>query len=271
MAAPPSATPPVERRRSRPSSLDGSHWTTDSSERAAKAVRQLSGGERVIPYSLHEQKLEEMKFAERRATETRLLLSDAWEDEIQESFVVQRFFRTKRIAEDDKALLVQRLVEWYEAKPSYERAQLFRDLSNRAAEQLAGISSRTMTKARNAGQKPQERQKGGRKTKGGFSIEDVERIIAESCLNSLFCEVRSWVTHAGDMSERHFEAVALVDGRTMWRELCKQHGEFCSLRTFYNHLPGFYVQKKKERCVCKRCKKGRSYLYHVSMLVSVLR
>ncbi len=222
----------------------------------------------VIPYSLHEQKLEEMKFAERRATETRLLLSDAWEDEIQESFVVQRFFR---IAEDDKALLVQRLVEWYKAKPSYERAQLLRDLSNRAAEQLAGISSRTMTKARNAGQKPHERQKGGRKTKGGFNIEDVERIIAEACLNSLFCEVRSWVTHAGDMSERHFEAVALVDGRTMWRELCKQHGEFCSLRTFYNHLPGFYVQKKKERCVCKRCKKGRSYLDHVSMLVSVLR
>ena len=128
-----------------------------------------------------------------------------------------------------------------------------------------------MAKARNVNYKRPERRVGRRKTKSGFGVDEVERIIAAACLNSRFCEVRSWVTHAGDSSERHFEAVALVDGRTMWKELCKQYGDFCCLRTFYNHLPGFYVPSKKERCVCKRCKKGRSYLDSISMLVSVLR
>jgi hypothetical protein len=267
----PLATPQPQQIRSRSGSLDGSHWTTDSSERAAKMMRRLNSGERVIPFDLHVEKLEEMKVASRVAAEAQLCELQTTESDFRDSFVVQRYLKCKRVPEDDKAMLVKRLVEWYKAKPSRERALLFRDLSNRAAQELAEISSRTMAKARDVNFKRPERKAGSRKTKSGFGVDEVERIIAAACLNSRFCEVRSWITHAGDRSERHFEAVALVDGRTMWKELCKQHGDFCCLRTFYNHLPGFYVPSKKERCVCKRCKKGRSYLDSISMLVSVLR
>jgi hypothetical protein len=119
--------------------------------------------------------------------------------------------------------------------------------------------------------KKPERKTGGRKTDSGFTMESVKRIIMGACLDGRFCEVRSWKTHAGEDSEFPFEAVALVDGRTMWNELCRQHGQFCSLRTFYNHLPGFYVERKKERCVCKRCKKGRTYLDTIQLVVRVLR
>ena len=161
----PLATPQPQRLRSRSDSLDGSHWTTDSSERAAKVMRRLSSGERVIPFDLYVEKLEKMKVASRVAAEAQLLQLPRAESDFRESFVVQRYLKCKSVPEDDKAVLVKRLVEWYKAKPSCERAKLFQDLSNRAARELAGISSRTMAKARNVNYKRPERKAGSRKTK----------------------------------------------------------------------------------------------------------
>lgn len=128
----PLETPQPQRPRSRPGSLDGSHWTTDSSERAAKVMRRLNSGERVIPFDLHVEKLEEMKVASRVAAEAQLLQLQRTESDFRDSFVVQRYFKCKSAPEDDNAMLVKRLVEWYKEKPSRERALLFRDLSNRA-------------------------------------------------------------------------------------------------------------------------------------------
>lgn len=129
-----------------------------------------------------------------------------------------------------------------------------------------------MVKARKENYEPPPRKSGRRKTKAGLSGAQIDEIAQKACLDGRFCEVRSWVSHAGEKSERHFEAVGLVDVRTMWNELCREHGEdFCSLRTFYNHLPDFYVHKKNERCVCKRCKKGRRYLDNVSVLVRAMK
>jgi hypothetical protein len=169
--------------------------------------------------AVHEDKMAELKIAERVATETRMLALECTERNFDEGFAIQRFLGCKRIAEDDKTVLVEALIEWYKEKPSRERAILFRDFSNQPAQKLAGISSRTMAKARNAEYKKPERKTGGRKTDSGFSMESVKRIIMGACLDGRFCEVRSWKTHAGEDSEFPFEAVAFVDGRAMWNEL----------------------------------------------------
>jgi len=241
----------------------------------AKHVVKLRRGEEsdeFVPKKLHLEKMAEMKRAERIATEALLAVHGAAEEEEDECLDVETALRLDELEESDKDLLVKRLVEWYKEKPSQERARLFRDLSNHAASVLAGISSKTMVKARKENYEPPPRKSGRRKTKAGLSGAQIDEIAQKACLDGRFCEVRSWVSHAGEKSERHFEAVGLVDVRTMWSELCREHGEdFCSLRTFYNHLPDFYVHKKKERCVCKRCKKGRRYLDNVSVLVRAMK
>jgi hypothetical protein len=249
-------TPKAQRVRSCSGALDGSYWTTDLSERAAKKIRRLSSGERVIPFDLHVEKVEEMKVAFKVAAEAHLSQLQMAESHFRDSFVIQWYLKCKRVSEDEKVLLVQRLVEWYRAKPSRERALLFRDLSNRAAQELAGISSRTMAKARNVNYKRPERKVGRRKTKSGFGVDEVERIIAAACLNSRFCEVRSWVTHAGDSSERHFEAVALVDGPTMWKELCNSTGISAVFARFIIICPGFTCRVRRSDVFASAVRRG---------------
>ena len=112
----PIATPKTQRVRSRSGALDGSYWATDSSERAAKKMRRLSSGERVIPFDLHVEKVQEMKVACKVAAEAHLSQLQMTENHFRDSFVVQRYLKCKRVCEDDKALLVQRLVEWYRAQ-----------------------------------------------------------------------------------------------------------------------------------------------------------
>ena len=112
----PIATPKTQRVRSRSGALDGSYWTTDLSERAAKKIRRLPSGERVIPFDLHVEKVQEMKVACKVAAEAHLSQLQMTENHFRDSFVVQRYLKCKRVCEDDKALLVQRLVEWYRAQ-----------------------------------------------------------------------------------------------------------------------------------------------------------
>ena len=169
-----------------------------------------------MPVSLHEEKVEEMKLAERRATEARMAALYGLDEAQEECEVVQDYFRCTSVAEDDKLKLVQRLVEWYRKDPSRDRARLFRDLSNKAARQLAGISSRTMAKARDDHYDPGPRKRGGRKTKAGLTGVDIDRIALAACLDGRFCEVRSWVSHGGELGERHFEAVGIVGVPVMW-------------------------------------------------------
>jgi len=80
-----------------------------------------------MPVSLHEEKVEEMKLAERRATEARMAALYGLDEAQEECEVVQDYFRCTSVAEDDKLKLVQRLVEWYRKDPSRDRARLFRD------------------------------------------------------------------------------------------------------------------------------------------------
>ena len=122
------ATPPVQRQGSRSSSLDGSHWTTDSSERVAKLARRLDSGERVVPVALLEEKVEEMKLAERRATEARMAALYGLDEAQEECEVVQDYLLYITVAEDDKQKLMQRLVKWYREGSCKNRARLLLDL-----------------------------------------------------------------------------------------------------------------------------------------------
>ena len=122
------STPPVQRQRSRSSSLDGSHWTTDSSERVAKLARRSESGERVVPVALLEEKVEEMKLAERRATEARMAALYGLDEAQEECEVVQDYLLYITVAEDDKQKLMQRLVEWYREGSCKNRARLLLDL-----------------------------------------------------------------------------------------------------------------------------------------------
>jgi len=58
----------------------------------------------------------------------------------------------------------------------------------------------------------------------------------------------------------------------MWRALGVDLGDpnWTSLSTFHRCLPDFYVHKKKERCVCTHCKKGRVCLDAAVTLVNFL-
>ena len=98
-------------------------------------------------------------------------------------------------------------------------------------------------------------------------------VAREACMDPRFCDVRSWVAYAGDSEQRHWEAVGIVDVETMWCALGVDLGDpnWTSLSTFRRCLPDFYVHKKKERCVCKHCKKGRVCLDVAVTLVNLIR
>jgi hypothetical protein len=70
-------------------------------------MRRLSSGELVIPVAVHEEKMAELKIAERVATETRMLALECTERNFDEGFAIQRFLGCKRIAEDDKTVFLR--------------------------------------------------------------------------------------------------------------------------------------------------------------------
>lgn len=196
-------------------------------------------------------------------------------DEQMECDGVQSLFLRNDLSDADRANVFCRVIEYYKEKPSAERARLLQDLSNVQASDIAGISSRTLAKARKLefGNKiePPPRSIPLRRSKGGFSSVEVRRIAFEACFDQRFCEIRAWKAHAGEDSERHFECIGLVDIKTMWEALSREHGNFCSLRNFYRMMPDFFVEKKKERCVCGHCKRGRRYLDNAATLINALR
>jgi hypothetical protein len=108
-------------------------------------------------------------------------------------------------------------------------------------------------------------------SKGGLDMAQIKQIAFEACMDPRFCEIRSWISHGGELGPRHWECVGLVDVKTIWQTLCKTRGEFCSLRAFYKAIPDFYVPKKKERCVCTHCKKGRRALDNLVVIINALR
>lgn len=234
-------------------------------------ARRSIDGDRVIPVDLHEKKLAEQAVALRREATDLLQLKLQQLEEVELQDNVASVFRRGDVSPADLGRIFQRVLEYYKAGPSADRAQLLRDLSNEQAAQVAGISSRTMAKARSGEVGAKSAVKRARMTKGGFSMDDVRQIANEAVFDARYCEVRSWSSFVGGRQVPHLECVGLVDVRTMWANLCMDRGQFCSLRTFYNVLPDFYVAKKKERCVCSHCKQGRRVLDDLAVVLNALR
>ncbi len=267
-------TPIIPRRRSSTSSLDGIHWSDTSSDRVKKMVRIDTDGVPVIPVALHEQRMVDMKDALRSEQLMFLERRKVLVDEQMECDGVEAIFLRNDLSDNDRANVFCRVLEYYKENPSAKRARLLQDLSNVQAGQIAGVSSKTMAKARKLefGDQPvPPRKVRVGVSRGGYTTEEVADIAFQACFNPRFCEVRSWVSHAGKQSQWHWEAIGLVDIKTMWEALCRKHQDFCCLRNFYKLMPDFYVEKKKERCVCAHCKRGRRYLDDAAMLVNVLR
>jgi hypothetical protein len=191
--------------------------------------------------------------------------------EQDECDTVESVFLRDGLSPHQRGEVFRRVVAYYKDKPSADRARLLQDLTNEQASQVAGISSRTMAKARKGDVEPKLAAKRQRTTKSGMTSAEVREIVFQACMDPRFCEVRSWVSHAGNLSDRHWECVGLVDIKTIWRSLCETHGDFCSLRTFYDAMPDFFVHKKKERCVCNHCKKGRRVLDNTTVIINALR
>lgn len=265
------ATDKARRSRSHASSLDGVAWSETASERVAKMARRSIDGEQVIPLDLHEKKMAEQAAALRREAATLLQLKVQQLDEVELQDDIASVFRRGDVSPADLGCIFQRVLEYYKQGPSADRAQLLRDLSNEQAARVAGISSRTMAKARSGEFGVKSAVKRARVTNGGFSMDEVRKIAHDAVFDPRYCEVRSWSSFVGGRRIPHLECVGLVDVKTMWANLCEQHGEFCSLRTFYNVLPDFYVAKKKERCVCSHCKQGRRVLDDTAVVVNALR
>jgi hypothetical protein len=265
------ATDNAKRSRSRTSSLDGVAWSDTASERVSKMARRSLEGDRLIPLDLHEKKLAEQAAALRRESAQLLQLNLERLEEVELQDAVASIFRRGDVSAADLGRIFQRVVEYYKQGPSAERAQLLRDLSNEQASRVAGISSRTMAKARSGEFGEKSTVKRARMTNSGISMERVRQIAHEAVFNPRYCEVRGWSSFVGGRQVPHWECVGLVDVKTIWINLCKEHGEFCSLRTFYNVLPDFYVPKKKERCVCSHCKQGRRVLDDTAVVLNALR
>jgi hypothetical protein len=250
--------------------LNGSFWSHPMSERTAKAVT-LADGTKVIPVAVHVAKLEELKGAERTATEARLtpLPTVLEEQDIADDLLAT--LHNGDLSNEDREKILMRVIESYKRKPSVEGARPFIDLTNRQAASLLGASSRTMAAARREGPKFQKRRfvVGD----GGYSYDEIVAIVRTACLDPRFCEVRSWVSHNGDCDQRHWEAVAIVPARTMWEELGRDLKDvnWTSLATFYRALSDFYVEKKKERCACGYCKKGRTCITQAVTLLNAVR
>ena len=266
----PVSTPQVRNRQST-SSLDGVAWSDTASERVAKVVQRTPDGEAMIPLSLHEQKMQEQALALRRESVAMLEARQCESRHLKDQYVVEGFFRRKEISAHDKALVFERVLQFYKEEPSAERAQLLRDLKNGQVANILGISSHTMAKARCGDFGVKGPVKRPRKTRHGMEMEEVRRIVREACFDERYCEIRSWASHVGGRVIPHFECVGLVDAQTMWESLCRKHGEFCSLRTFYRCLPDIYVPKKKERCVCAHCKKGKRVLDNTGVIIRALK
>ena len=167
--------------------------------------------------------------------------------------------------------LFRTMIEYYKETPSADRARLLTALKNKQAEMVAGVSSKTMARARNPDSNIRSAGKRRRLTQGGLSKEEVEQIAFEACMDSRFCEVRSWIERSAQSESRRWECVGLVPIFTMWETLCKTHGKFCSYDFFCKSIPDFYVAKKKERCVCSHCKAGRRALDDIVVVVNALR
>lgn len=260
-----------KRNRSSSSSLDGIHWTESDGDRVAKAVRMSSDGTPMIPLSLHKEKLQERTIALRQEAAVVLERRSPVLDDLDERDAVDAIFLQDDLSPADRANVFRRVVEYYKMDPSAERAQLLQDLTNKQAQQVAGISSRTLAKARSGNVEKKKAKTRKRKTKAGLSMEDVKEIALQACMDSRYCEVRSWKSHAGEGGGTHWECVGLVDIKTMWENLCRDRGDFCSLSMFYKAIPDFYVPKRKERCVCPHCKKGRRFLDAITVLLNAMR
>lgn len=270
-AAPPTpSTPVIRRRSSSTSSLDGIRWSETDSERVAKKSRRIGNGEELIPLSLHQKKMDEQAHAFRNEMGTYLNASNRAFVEQEECDDVEAIF-LRELSVEQRARLFQSVVDYYKEKPSADRAQLLGALTNDQAFRVAGVSSRTMARARRGPASMEPAGKRRRMTKGGLSMEQVMRIAFEACMDPRFCEVRSWISHSGEFGKRHWECVGLVDIKTMWSKLCEVKGPFASLSTFYKAMPDFYVPKKKERCVCAHCKAGRRALDDIVVVVNAMR
>jgi len=276
--SPPAPATPQPRNSSAPSTpssaqmLDGSYWATPQSERTEKVVLTLSNGKKVIPLEVHHQKLEEVKVAERVAMASLMEARQANWDECEEALQVESIFHRDDLTNADRANLLKRVMEYYKQHPSVERARLLQDLTNQQATVLVGASSKTMAAARRTGPSPLKKNRfvvG----KGGYTFAELKEILEEYCMDPRFCEVRSWVSTHGDVQQRHWEAVGIVPAITMYEEIGKELKDpnWTSLATFYRALPDFYVEKKKERCACNHCKKGRVAIAQAVTLVNGLR
>ncbi len=257
------------------SDLDGVGWKEPKSERAAKLSYVDSNGTPVIPLKLHVEKMGELKDAMRNEQLEWIAHRKHLADEQMELDNVQSIFLRNDLSEVDRANVLRRVLQYYKEKPSAERARLLQDLSNVQAQDLVGVSSHTMAKARKLEfgvdpEPPSKKQRVGM-SRGGYFTDEITRIAFEACCDPRFCEVRAWKSHSGDLSETHCEAIGLVDVKTMWEALCRKHVDFCSLRNFYRLMPDIFVPKKKERCVCAHCKRGRRRLDDSVMLINALR
>jgi hypothetical protein len=248
------------------------HWSETASERVAKVARRSLDGVQTIPLDLYEQKMDELKDAMRMESQTFLMSIPSQMALHEKCDRVQA-----AVLRDDTAAVFEAAVEYYKEHPSTDRALLFKDLSYVAAIAATGMSSRTLAKAKKRFREGEEPSAEGvkprvRMSNAGYSTEEIIQIANVACLDKRFSEVHSWTVNIGGLQDTCFEAVALMDVKTIWETLCKEKGEkFCSLATFYRHLPPFFVEKKKERCVCGHCKTGRRYLQSVIVLLNALR
>ena len=147
-AAPPTPSTPVTRRRSSGTvSLDGIRWSETDSERVAKKSRRIGNGEQLIPLSLHQKKMAEQARAFRNEMGTYLnALNGAFVEQDECDDVEAIFLR--ELSVEQRGLLFQAVVDYYKEQPSADRARLLGALTNAQAFRVAGVSSKTMAKAR---------------------------------------------------------------------------------------------------------------------------
>ena len=112
---------------------------------------------------------------------------------------------------DQRGQLFRSVVEYYKEEPSADRARLLTALTNDQAFRVARISSKTLARARKGSDAAGIAGKRRRKTKGDVDMEEVKRIAFQACMDPRFCEIRSWISHSGDLGTRHWECIGLVD------------------------------------------------------------
>ena len=178
-------------------------------------MRETDSGERVIPFSLLQEKLAEQKVALREEMETRSNRPRTILDELQETCDDLDTFFLRDLSLRQRCELFRTMIEYYKENPSADRARLLTALKNKQAEMVAGVSSKTMARARNPDSNIRSAGKRRRLTQGGLSKEEVEQIAFEACMDSRFCEVRSWIERSAQSESRRWECVGLVPIFTM--------------------------------------------------------